>query len=27
VAGLKTQVPFRVSTLSSPPRLVIDLPS
>ena len=27
VAGLKAQVPFRVSTLASPPRLVIDLPS
>ena len=27
VAGLKTQVPFRVTTLTSPPRLVIDLPS
>ena len=27
VAGLKSQVPFRVSTLTSPPRLVIDLPS
>jgi len=27
VAGLKAQVPFRVSTLSSPPRLVIDLAS
>jgi hypothetical protein len=26
-AGLKTQAPFRVSTLASPPRLVIDLPS
>jgi hypothetical protein len=27
VAGLKTQAPFRVSALSSPPRLVIDLSS
>ena len=27
VAGLKAKVPFRVSTLTSPPRLVIDLPS
>jgi len=26
-AGLKAKVPFRVSTLASPPRLVIDLPS
>ena len=26
-AGLKAQVPFRVSTLASPPRVVIDLPS
>ena len=27
VAGLDADVPFRVSTLSAPPRLVIDLPS
>jgi hypothetical protein len=27
VAGLKSQAPFRVTTLASPPRLVIDLPS
>ena len=26
-AGLNAQLPFRVSTLTSPPRLVIDIPS